>query len=171
MGSWFKGVILGLGVLLGLAPAREPPPMDLRIHRDGASLYASVELATLPGKELAELVLSRYALRLELSISAGPLAAAAWREISFDGREFQVRVSETGGLHRTDSEGAAWAIVSRFQRVPLGAISALGFPLTVKCKAALSLPGEDGYDPMLLWAYKASAAVLTVASLGSIPYY
>ncbi len=171
MGSWFKSVILGLGVLLGLAPAREPPAMELRLQRDSATLYAGVELAGLPGDELGALVRSSFTVRLELSARAGSLEARAWREIAFDGFSYTVTVSETGGRHRTASPEAAWAIVSRFRGLPLGTMAGQDFPLTLRCKAVLSLPGDDEYDPMLFWAYKPSAALLTVDSLGEIPYY
>lgn len=171
MESWFKSLVLGLGVMLGLAPARESPPMELRPLRDSTTLYAGVELAGLPGEELGALVRSSFAVRLTATLRAGSLEATAWREIRFDGSVYTITVSETGGTHRTASAEAAWAIVSRFRRLPLGPLSGQAFPLAIKCKAVLSLPGDDEYDPMLFWAYKPSAAVLTVDSLGEIPYY
>ncbi|TFG83657.1 MAG: hypothetical protein E4H20_04980 [Spirochaetales bacterium] len=171
MDTWFKGFILGLGVLLGLAPAREAPGLDARLHRDALGVYATVEILDTPSRELRELVRSTYPVRLSLFARAGPLSVTAWREIRYTGTGYEVLVSDTGGRHGTADEAAAWAIATRFLSLHLGPTSGLAFPLEFGCRVTLELPGEDEYDPMVLWGYKPAASFREVGSLGSIPYY
>jgi hypothetical protein len=171
MGSWFKGFVLGVATLLGLSTAGEPPPATLRPYRDAAALYASVELEDLPGKDLGRLVDASYRVRISAVIWAGSTKAEVFRDISFDGRRYEVRVSETGGVHTTVDHAAAWAIASRFNRIELGLLSEMRFPLAAACKVRLSLPLDTSYDPMVVWGYKPAAAYRELDSVGLVPYY
>jgi hypothetical protein len=171
MGSWFKGFVLGVATLLGLSTAGEPPPATIRPYRDAAALYASVEVEDLPGKDLGRLVDASYRVRISAVIWAGSTKAEVYRDISYDGRVYEVRVSETGGVHTTVDRAAAWAIASRFTRIELGLLSEMRFPLAAACKVRLSLPLDTSYDPMVVWGYKPAAAYRELDSVGLVPYY
>jgi hypothetical protein len=171
MGSWFKGFVLGVATLLGLSTAGEPPVTTLRPYRDSAALYASVEVEGLPGQDLERLVDSSFDVRIHATIWAGNAKAEVYRDIRYDGLQYEVSVSETGGTHRTSDSAAAWAIASRFTRIELGPLSTLRFPLAAGCKISLSLPKDPGYDPMVVWGYKQAAAYRELDSVGLVPYY
>jgi hypothetical protein len=171
MGSWFKGLALGVAALLGLSKAAVAPELSLRAYRDASSLYASAEIEELAGTDLERLVEAAFLVRVHASFWAGPARAEAHRDIRFDGIRYEVRVSETGGVHRTEDAGAAWAIASRFTRIRLGDVAALRFPIAMGCKVTLRLPEDEGYDPMVVWGYKAAAAYREIDSVGLVPYY
>jgi hypothetical protein len=171
MGSWFKGFVLGIAALLGLSTAGEPPPATLRPFRDATTIYASVEVLGLPGQDLERVVDASFNVRIQATVWAGNARAEAYRDISYDGLRYEVRVSETGGIHRTSDRAAAWAIASRFNKMELGPISALRFPLAMGCKVSLSLPEDPGYDPMVVWGYKSAASYRELDSVGLVPYY
>lgn len=171
MGIWFKGLVLGLAALLGLSKAGEPPAMSLRAYRDAATIYASFELEDLPDADLARLVDSSFVVRIRATVWAGSARAEAYRDIRQDGLGYEVRVSETGGVHRTRDSKAAWTIASRFNRIALGPVTASSFPLALGCKVYLSLPADPGYDPMVVWGYKPAAAYRELDSVGLVPYY
>jgi hypothetical protein len=170
MSAWLKGLVLGIAAALGLSSAAEPPPLAMRLSRDGSSVYASVEIYELPGTDLERLVEASFVVRVHASLWAGRARAEAYRDIEYDGRYYEVRVSETGGVHRTEDPAAAWAIASRFTRVPLGPTASFSFPLSAGCKATLVLPEDPGYDPMVVWGYKAAADYREIDSLGHVPY-
>ncbi|MCP5453603.1 MAG: hypothetical protein H7A27_06440 [Spirochaetaceae bacterium] len=170
MSSWLKALALGIAAALGLSRAAEPPPLTMRLSRDETTIYASVEVWDLPGTDLERLVEASFVVRLEATIWAGRAVAEAYRDIRYNGRYYEIRVSETGGVHRTEDPAAAWAIASRFSRVPLCPAAGLSFPLSAGCKATLSLPEDPGYDPMVVWGYKAAADYREIDSLGHVPY-
>ena len=171
MGSWFKGFVLGIAALFGLSTAGEPPPATLRPFRDASTLYVSVEILDMPGQDLERVVDASFSLRIHATIWGGNAKAEAYRDIGYDGLHYEVRVSETGGTHRTTDKAAAWAIASRFNRIELGPVSALRFPLALGCKVSLSLPEDPGYDPMVVWGYKPAASYRELDSVGLVPYY
>jgi hypothetical protein len=171
MGSWFKGFAIGVAALLGLSRAAEPPAASMRAYRDADTLYASVELEDLPGDDLAKLVDSSFVVRIKALAWAGSSRAEAYRDIRFDGRRYEVRVSESGGVHRTEDARAAWAIASRFGKIAVGPLAAMRFPLAMGCKVVLTLPEDPEYDPMVVWGYKPAAAYMELDSPGLAPYY
>jgi len=171
MMDWFKGLVLGIGVFLGLAEPREAPGLDFRVHRDAVTLYASVELLELPGAGLDDVVRSGFRVRLTLEARAGDRRAVAWRDVRYDGAAYYVTVSESGTTHRSADAGGAWAMASRFLRVPLGPVAGLAYPLDAEARVVLDLPDDADYDPMVLWGYRAASATRSFAGLGSIPYY
>lgn len=171
MGTWFKGFVLGIAALLGLSKAGDPPAMSLRAYRDTTTIYASFELEDLPGDDLARLVESSFVVRIRATVWAGSARTEAFREIRQDSRGYEVRVSETGGVHRTRDRKAAWIMASRFNMIALGPVSALSFPLALGCKAFLSLPSDPDYDPMVVWGYKPAAAYRELDVVGLVPYY
>jgi len=143
----------------------------MRAYRDAERLYASVELEDLPGKDLSRLVDASFTVRLRVTVNGGVEGGEAFRDVSFDGLRYTIRVSETGGVHITSDSGAAWAIVSRFGRISLGPVAAIRFPIALGCKVVLSLPEDPDYDPMVVWGYKPAAAYRELDSLGVVPYY
>jgi len=171
VGSWFKGFVLGIAALLGLSTAGEPPATTIRPFRDAESLYVSVELEGLPDKDLERLVDASFNVRVNAAMWAGPARTEAYRDISYDGLRYEVRVSETGGVHRTDDAAAAWAIASRFGKIRLSPVASLRFPIAIGCKITLTLPDGESYDPMVVWGYKAAAAYRELDSVGLVPYY
>jgi hypothetical protein len=171
MGSWFKGLALGLTAFLGLSKAAVAPELSLRAYRDAVFLYASAEMEVSAETELARLVEAAFLLRVRASFWAGQARAEAYREIRFDGLGYEIRVSETGGVHRTKDARAAWAIASRFSRIRIADLGVLRFPLAMGCKITLQLPEDEGYDPMVVWGYKAAAAYREIDSAGLVPYY
>lgn len=171
MGTWFKGFVLGIAALLGLSKAGEPPAMSLRAYRDTTSIYASFELEKLPDADLARLVDSSFTVRIQATVWAGSARTEAYRDIRHDGLGYEVRVSETGGVHRTRDSKAAWTIASRFNKIALGPVAAQRFPMALGCKVHLSLPSDPDYDPMVVWGYKPAAAYRELDSMGLVPYY
>ena len=171
MSAWLKALTLGIAAALGLSRAAEPPPLTLRLSRDATTIYASVEVYELPGTDLERLVEASFVVRLEATIWAGRAAVEAYRDIHYTGRYYEIRVSETGGVHRTADPAAAWAIASRFSRLPLGPATAVSFPLSAGCKATISLPEDPGHDPMVVWGYRAAADYREIDSLGHVPYW
>jgi len=171
MGTWFKGVVLGIAALLGLSKAGEPPAMSLRTYRDATTIYASFELDDLPDADLARLVDASFVVRIRATVWAGTERTEAFRDIRHDSLGYEVRVSETGGIHRTRDGKAAWTIASRFNKIALGPVAAQRFPMALGCKVFLSLPSDPDYDPMVVWAYKPAAAYRELDSVGLVPYY
>lgn len=171
MGAWWKGLVLGAAAALGLAPGGAPPELELRAFRDAEALYASAELLDLPGKDLARVVDSSFALRVKATFRAGRGAVEAYRDLRYDGLSYRVYVSETGTSHTTADAKAAWAIASRFSRIRLAELGALAFPLDLGCKVILLLPSDPGYDPMVVWGYKPAAAIAELDSPAYVPYY
>ncbi len=171
MDTWFKGFVLGIAALLGLSTAGEPPAMSLRAFRDATTIYASFELEDLPDADLARLVDASFVVRIRATVWAGTARAEAFRDIRYDGLGYEVRVSETGGVHRTRDSRAAWTIASRFNKIALGSIEAQRFPMALGCKVYLSLPSDPDYDPMVVWGYKPAAAYRELDSAGLVPYY
>lgn len=170
MGSWWKGLVLGVATAFGLAPGGSPPDVDLRAYRDAEALYASAELREMPGRDLERLVDSSFDVRIKAVFKAGREASEAYRDIRFDGLSYNVFVSETGMTHATKDARAAWAIASRFQRIRV-TDSGAPFPMELGCKVSLALPRDPGYDPMVVWGYKPAAAIARLDSLGMVPYY
>ena len=172
MAAWLKSVFLGIGILLGMAEPREPPQMTMLLHRNADSVYASVELSSLPGKALKELVDASYDIRIVASLRADPYKAMAWHLISFDGLDYVVTMSETGTIHRTGSVEAAWIMASRFIGIPLGDIDGFSEPVVVLASAALAMADEDsGDDPMVLWGYRPATVYRQLESLDLVPYH
>lgn len=171
MSSWLKGLALGIAALLGLSRVSGPPAASMRAFRDADTLYASLELYELPDADLVRLVESSFTLRVSAQAWAGQSRGQAYRDIRFDGRYYVVRISESGGTHKTADAAAAWAMVSRFGLIPLGALSELRFPLAIGCKVILSLPDYPEYDPMVVWGYRAAAAYMELDAPGMAPYY
>jgi len=145
--------------------------MSLRAYRDAVSIYASFELEDLPDADLARLVDSSFVVRIQATVWAGSIRSEVYRDIRQDGLGYEVHVSETGGVHRTRDGKAAWTIASRFNKIELGSIAALSFPLALGCKVYLSLPSDSDYDPMVVWGYKPAAAYRELDSIGLVPYY
>ncbi len=162
--------MLAIGVFLGVVQPRQAPPVEMWPHRDADALYLSLELDGPPGGEILKVVDSFFTLRLTLKVGAGPLRAEAWREIRFDGTQYEIRVSETGGVHRTVDAQAAWNILTRFGSLRIGRLDGLSFPLACDAQLVLSLPEDKDYDPMVLWAYRPATASRMVEGLGSLPY-
>ncbi len=162
--------MLAIGVFLGVAQPREAPVVGMRLHRDSSSIYLSLELEGSPGKDLLKVVDSFFTVRLTLKALAGSLRLETWREIRYTGMDYEIRISETGGIHRTADVGAAWNLFTRFNGQRLGALDALAFPGTCDAQLVLSLPEDKGYDPMVLWAYHRATASQAIEGPGSLPY-
>ncbi|GAB1457565.1 MAG: hypothetical protein RBT62_05175 [Spirochaetia bacterium] len=171
MGSWFKGFVLGIAALLGLSSAGEPPAMSIRAFRDATTLYASAEIHQLPGRDLESLVEASFTVRLHATIWTDQTRVDAYRDIRYTGRNYEVMLSETGGVHTTGDANAAWIMASRFNMIPLGDIRAMHFPLAIGCKVGLSLPEDASYDPMVVWGYKPCTSYRELDSVGLVPYY
>ncbi len=171
MGSWFKGFVLGIAALLGLSSAGEAPAMSVRAFRDATTLYASAEIHDLPGQDLGRLVEASFTIRLHATFWTDKSKVELYRDIRYTGNNYEVRLSETGGVHTTLDPAAAWAMACRFNMIPIGDIRVMRFPLALGCKVSLSLPEDAAYDPMVVWGYRPCTAYRELDSVGLVPYY
>ncbi len=170
MTTWFKGLVLAIASILGLSDGGTAPALSITAFREASTLYASAELEGLPGSDLERLVEASYLIRLTAKTWAGDFRSERYREIKFDGLQYHVYVSETGSTHSTADTQAAWSLVSRFGRIPLGSADPVRFPLAIGCKVLLSIPGMAEYDPMIVWGYKPAAGYRELESIGMVPY-
>jgi len=170
MATWFKGLVLAIASILGLSEGGSAPPLTLSAFRDASTLYVSAEMDGLPDRDLERLVEASYTVRFIAASWAGEFRSERYREIKYDGLQYYVYVSETGSTHVTADTQAAWALVSRFGRTPIGSAEPTRFPLAVGCKVSLSLPGTADYDPMIVWGYKPAAGYRELESIGMVPY-
>jgi hypothetical protein len=165
--------LLSLGVLLGVVAAQPDPVLGARLYRDAQSLYATAEVRDGLGKDALALVTAGDTLRLVLEYQLeGGLPRLCAHEISYDpiSRIYQVKLSETQGLHQTTSAEAAADIFCRFYGIRVEAIANLRPPLRADFTARLVDATKLDVESAGLWNYRSPQASVSLPSLTELAW-
>lgn len=165
--------LLSLGVLLGVVAAQPDPVLAARLFRDSKAMYATVEVHNGLGKDALELVRAGDTLRLILEYRLdGGAAGICAHEISYDplSRVFQVKLSETQGIHQTTNGEAAADIFCRFYGLRIEALTNLRPPLQADFAVRLVDASNLELDSAVLWNYRSPTTSLRLATLSELPW-
>ncbi len=173
----FRAFVLGLGILLGLVEGGATPSLAARIFRDAQSVRVSAEISNGISKPVRELVAAGNRVCFELEVERdGRLLRAARRSLEkTPAGTWTILRSEDGRVFETESEEAAYILLSRWDSVVVEDIApyaslAKDDHMRILIRASVLVNDAPWEDSRLLWNYQRPQRVLKIRSLTEVPY-
>jgi hypothetical protein len=175
MGEFFRDLVLGITILIGISSPAQPPVPSYRVFRDSDSVYISIYARDTAGEEVLELIHAGTALRISGEILGNNFGKVEFfQEISFDPFQSEYLIIKNSGaeVHRTKDLEAALLLWERFASIEVAEFNAFEVKgnYNLKVSLFLEIPDESHYDPMVLWNYQKAEFSYSFTQLTEIPF-
>lgn len=170
MQDLLRGIVVGLGVLLGIIHT-DQPMLSMYVTRDDAAITVNIAVDRAFPPEAVRLLDSGNTLEMAFDVEAQGYGSFHFsHRVGYDliNRTYTIQREETGETHATDNRDAAINIASEVYAYRLMNVTDFDDKkgLTVEVSCDLKAPDMDAD---VVWNYHAPHASLSFAALSGIP--
>jgi len=171
--DWLRGILYGLGVLVGALSRHDDPEMRITVFRAREMVYINCTMEHVMNDDVVEILESGIGILITLQVDADSAENAVTHLLDYEplSGDYIVSLPEQEVTQVTQNERAAELLFLYFPAVPVTEVSSIGRGgLSFRVEATLSLEEVGDFDPAMLWNYRNPAEVLSYESASGIPY-
>jgi hypothetical protein len=175
MAEFFKSVVLGIGVFLGVLQPHAAPEVYARLLRDDKAIYLKAEIQGPLDTELEDLIRSGNKVRISVAIALpDDRTITEYHDINYNIRrgDYTVYCTEQWNSYRNPRLDVATILFLQFDRIKLFSSAELSGTerRDVKAVFSITLPEDLSVDGMSLWSFKHPTYSTSFGSVTEIPY-